>query len=100
MCNVSFATGVVPAGLKVGKITLVYKGSGKDRKDPASYRPVSILSPLSKVLKILAKSDLEKHLRKINGLPSLQFGFCSRQGCSTAVGTAQAAGGKQQQEWE
>jgi hypothetical protein len=37
MCNVSFATGVVPAGLKVGKITPVYKGSSKDRKDPASY---------------------------------------------------------------
>jgi hypothetical protein len=50
MCNVSFATGVVPAGLKVGKIYPVYKGSGKNRKDPASYRPISILSPLSKVL--------------------------------------------------
>jgi hypothetical protein len=90
MCYVSFATGVVPAGLKVVKITPVYKGSGKDRKDPASYRPVSILSPLSKVLEILAKSDLEKHLQKTNGLPSLQFGFRSRRGCSTALGTAHA----------
>jgi hypothetical protein len=90
MCNVSFATGVVPTGLKVGKITPVYKGSGKDRKDPASYRPVSILSPLSKVLEILAKFDLEKHLRKTNELPSSQYGFRSRRGCSTALGTALA----------
>jgi hypothetical protein len=37
MCNVSFATEVVPSGLKVGKITPVYKGNGNDRKDPASY---------------------------------------------------------------
>jgi hypothetical protein len=42
------------------------------------------------VLKILVKSDLEKHLRKTNGLPSSQFGFRSRQGCSTALGTAHA----------
>jgi hypothetical protein len=90
MCNVSFATGAVPSGLKVGKITPVYKGNGKDRKDPASYRPVSILSPLSKVLEILAKSDLERHLQKTNGLPSSQFGFNSRRGCSTTLGTAHA----------
>jgi hypothetical protein len=36
----------------------------------------------------LAKSDLEKHLRKTNGLLSSQFGFRSRRGCSSALGTA------------
>jgi hypothetical protein len=89
MCNVTFATGAVPSGLKVGKITPVYQGNGKDRKNPTSYRPVSILSKiLSKMLEILAKSDLERHLQKTNGLLSLQLGLRSRQGCSTALGTA------------
>lgn len=90
LCNVSLATGVVPSGLKLGKITPVFKGSGKDRLDPASYRPVSILASLSKVLEILVKSDLEGHLRKTNGLPTTQFGFRSNRGCSTALGTAHA----------
>lgn len=90
LCNVSFATGVMPAGLKVGRVTPVYKGNGKDRMDPASYRPVSILSPLSKVIEILAKSDLGTHLEKTNGLPANQFGFRSRRGCTTAIGVAHA----------
>jgi hypothetical protein len=40
------------------------------------------------VLEILAKSDQERHLQKMNGLPSSQFGFHSRRGCTNALGTA------------
>jgi hypothetical protein len=82
------ATGVVPSGFKAGKISPVYKGGNKSRHDPTLYWPVSILPAMSKVLEVLVKSDLEKHLAATNVLPLTQFGFHQRRGCSTALGTA------------
>jgi hypothetical protein len=37
----------------------VYKGGGKARNKPASYRPVAILCAMSKVLETVAKEDLD-----------------------------------------
>jgi hypothetical protein len=41
--NHLFAEGRVPKAFKVEKVFPVYKGKGKLREDPASYRPVLIL---------------------------------------------------------
>jgi hypothetical protein len=70
--NRSLAEGGVPEAFKVGKVFPVFKGKGKPREDPSSYRPVSILPALSKVLETTVKADLEKHLSKVNGLPNKQ----------------------------
>ncbi len=48
LVNMSLAAGKVPVALKTGIIHPVYKGHGKNRADPASYRPASILCALSK----------------------------------------------------
>jgi hypothetical protein len=64
----SLATSVVPAGLKTGIVHPVHKGSGKKHSEPASYRPVSILTALSKVLETVVKSNMEEHLAKL-GIP-------------------------------
>jgi hypothetical protein len=40
---------LVNEAFKVGKVFPVFKGKGKQRKDPSSYRPVFILPALSKV---------------------------------------------------
>jgi hypothetical protein len=69
LVNRSLAEGRVPKAFKVGKVFPVYKDKGKSRQDPASYRPVSILPAMSKVLETLVKSDLEKHLARVDGLP-------------------------------
>ena len=47
--NQSILTGVVPDILKVFQITPVYKSG--DVTNPRNYRPISILSPFSKILK-------------------------------------------------
>jgi hypothetical protein len=91
LVNRSLAEGVVPAGFKTAQIHPVHKGAGKSRTEPSSYRPVAILSALSKILEGIVKYDLEKYLAAVNGLPKCQFGFRSRRGCTTALGTAQAA---------
>ena len=49
--NKSIQTGVVPNILKVSQVTPVYKSG--DVTNPGNYRPISILSPFSKILEKL-----------------------------------------------
>jgi hypothetical protein len=64
LVNPSVAEGRVPAAFKIGKVHPIHKGKGKPREDPASYRPVSILPAMSKVLESHVKGNLEDHLKK------------------------------------
>jgi hypothetical protein len=88
--NRSMHTGVFPDGFKSGLIHPVHKGAGKSRAEAASYRPVSILPALSKVLETLVKADLEQHLAEVGGLPPMQYGFRPGRSCATALGAANA----------
>lgn len=90
MINRSLATGMVPEELKTGIIHPVYKGGGKDRSDPASYRPVSILPACSKVLEATVLEDATAHINKIGGIPQGQHGFRRGRSCATALATAHA----------
>jgi hypothetical protein len=90
MVNRSLAEGRVPAAFKIGRVHQIHKGKGKPQEDPASYRPVSILSSMSKVLESHVKGNLEDHLTKVNGLPGSQYGFRPRWSCTTALAHAQA----------
>ena len=47
--NVSFETGIFPDKLKVGKVNPLYKKGTCD--NPSNYRPISIFSVFSKILK-------------------------------------------------
>jgi hypothetical protein len=79
LVNRSMAEGWVPAAIKIRLVHSIHKVKGKTGEDPASYRPVSILSSLSKVLKSHMKGNLEEHLKKVNGLPGSQCGFRPRR---------------------
>jgi hypothetical protein len=88
--NRSLAEGKVPAQFKIGRDHPIHKGKGKLREDPASYRTVSILPALSKVMETKVKENLEDHLRKVNGLPGSQCGFRPKRSCTSALAHAQA----------
>lgn len=88
LINRSLAEGIVPAGFKVGKIHPVHKGGSKPRGAPSSYRPVSILPAMSKIIETLVKVDLENHLAATNALPGSQHGFRAKRSCTTALGHA------------
>jgi hypothetical protein len=75
LVNRSLSEGKVPDQFKIGRVPSIHKGKGKPREDLGSYRPVSILPAMSKVLESLVKGDLEAHLKRVNGLPGSQFGF-------------------------
>jgi hypothetical protein len=49
LVNRSLAEGCFPKAFKVVMVFPVYKGKGKPREDPASYRLVSTLPAMSKV---------------------------------------------------
>jgi hypothetical protein len=90
LINRSLASGVVLSGFKIGCVIPIHKGKGKSTTDPASYRPISILPALCKVLEAVVKSDLEGHLAVVDALPNSQFGFRAGRLSTAAIATSHA----------
>ncbi len=82
----SFLSAVVPTAFKLATVSPIYKGKKKDPNDPGSYRPVSILTALSKVMEKAAHACLAPYLGNL--LPGSQFGFRAKRSTSTAIATA------------
>ena len=71
--NLSFSTGVFPEKLKTSSVLPLFK---KDSKlICGNYRPISLLSNISKLLEKLMYSRLYKFLNIYNCITELQFGF-------------------------
>jgi len=79
--NCSLRKGLFPAQFKEAFITPVLKKPGLDATNASSYRPISNLSVLSKLLERLVAGQLMEYLSLAVILPPLQSGF--RQGYST-----------------
>jgi hypothetical protein len=82
--NQSLASSRVPLQFKQGVVKPILRGNGKNRNDPASYRPVCVLNALSKVLKTTVKSDEDAHTAKMGTIPTIQHGFRAGRSCLTA----------------
>ena len=76
--NRSLTDGHFPAVFKEAFITPVVKKPELDVTDAGSYRPISNLSVLSKLLERLVVRQLMEYLSSADLLPLLQSGF--RQG--------------------
>ena len=70
--NLSFATGVYPASLKIAKVIPVFK---KGDKLVSNYRPICQLSNISKIFEKLVYSRLNSFLELHKCIYDLQFGF-------------------------
>ena len=79
--NHSLACGVVPEGFKEAIITPIIKSSKLDAAIPSSYRDISLLLILSKVLESVVYKQLTEYLNSECVLSDYQFGF--RRGQST-----------------
>ena len=60
--NLSLKTGVVPDEIKTVRVIPLYKKNSKLK--PGNYRPVSILSTLSKILERAVHIELEIYLKE------------------------------------
>lgn len=71
-----------PVNWKKAKVIAIHK-PGKPPSSPSSYRPISLLSSISKVFERIILTRLKCHLEENNIIPDHQHGF--RQGYSTTT---------------
>jgi len=83
--NCSLATGCFPTCLKNSFVTPALKKPGLDETSPSSYRPISNLTVISKLLEHLVARQLVAYLDNHHLLPTTQSGF--RRGYSTETAT-------------
>ena len=75
----SMDCGIFPGAWKVAKVVPVYKKG--NRTQPSNYRPVALLSLLSKIMEKIVNHAIVSHVQRYGLLSDNQFGF--RQGHST-----------------
>ena len=83
--NRSLATCRFPGRFKDAFITPIVKKAGLDPTDASSYRPISDLPVLSKLLERLVVHQLMNYLTLNNLLPPLQSGFRPGHSTETAI---------------
>ena len=83
--NSSLRRGVVPSAFKAAFITPLLKKPDLDPADVKSYRPISNLSVLSKLLERLVARQLIEYLTASGLLPMLQSAYRAHHSTETAV---------------
>lgn len=81
--NLSLTSGTVPNKMKIARVVPVFKKGKKDTLN--NYRPISLLTSISKVLERLVYKRLIKFLTKYNILSNSQFGFRQKHSTTHAL---------------
>ena len=83
ICNLSFSTGVFPSKMKIAKVLPLFKADNEHIV--SNYRPVSILTQFSKVLKKLFEKRLREFIDKNDILFDGQYGFRANRSTGLAL---------------
>ena len=83
LINLSFNKGVFPSSLKLAKVIPIHKKG--DTQDSNNYRPISLLSNLSKIIKKLIHKRLYSFLHQNDCLFTYQFGFRNHHSTNYAL---------------
>lgn len=81
--NNCISNGFFPTSLKVAEIIPIYKSGSKS--DINNYRPISLLSPFSKILESHVHNNLNKFFEKHKVIYNNQFGFIKDSSTELAV---------------
>ena len=82
--NLSISLSEFPSSEKVAFIKPTYKGKG-DTNDLNSYRPISNLSYLSKLIETIISEQLWSHVREINVIPENQSAYRANHSTETTL---------------
>lgn len=83
MCNLSLESGTFPSIFKKGIVCPIFKTG--DKKLPSNYRPITLLTTLTKILEKIMNKRLVKYLETNNLLSGNQYGFRSGRSTEDAV---------------
>ena len=81
--NTSISLGDLPHEWKTARVIPIPKGAASS--DPSKYRPISLLSVLSKLLETFIRGILLDHLDRFSPLSDMQWGFTSRKSTTGAL---------------
>ena len=81
--NKSLLKGVVPDQMKIAKVIPIFKKGNKE--ELGNYRPISLLTSLSKILERLVYSRTLKFLNEFKVFCNSQFGFRKKHSTSHAL---------------
>jgi len=83
LVNLSMSTGTFPTLYKEAIIRPIYKGG--DEQDINNYRPISLISNVSKIIEKAIKDQLVKYLEDSKYLVESQLGFRKNMGTEDAI---------------
>lgn len=83
ICNLALSTGKFPNAFKIALVHPIHKGG--DRDSVNNYRPISVLTGLSKILEKVLNLRLINYLEGQKLIASNQFGFRSGKSTEDAV---------------
>ena len=83
LVNMSFEQGVFPTAMNIARVIPIYKGKSKELF--TNYRPISLLSNVSKVLEKVMHKRLYEFMEKHQMLYRNQFGFRPKHSTPDAV---------------
>ena len=72
-----------PKCLKIAKIMRIFKKG--DKRKPEKFRPMSLLSSISKVFEKLLQSRMIKFCEKKSNISGIQYGFRSKRSCIDSI---------------
>ena len=81
--NLCISKNTIPKAFKTAKVIPIFKGG--DHSDPSNYRPISILSILSKPLEHHINKHILNHFNQYNLFHPNQSGFRANHSCHTAL---------------
>jgi len=81
--NLCFANGYFPGQLKFSTVTPVHKTGNKDT--PGNYRPISVLSPISKIIERCISQRILSYISMHDILGSNQYGFRTKHSTEHAL---------------
>ena len=84
--NLSLHAGILPDDFKFARVTPVFKNKG-DPFDPSNYRPISVISHVSKILEKSVKTQLMSYLLRNNLLTSNQYAYIKGKSTQLALHT-------------
>jgi len=85
MCNASLKHSCLPPSQKAAIITPVLKKSDDDSDEIKSYRPISNLTFISKVIEGIVVDQITRHLDNANLMPPLQSAYRRNHSTETAL---------------